>query len=196
MTMRFRLTAVALCVLALFAGADEPEGPPPEATCTLAGAEVECAAAHYRAGRSPAHLAGNASGCARSDPQAWPPRPQACEPTADGRGRYAGFVPGVVPGAVQEPGDLSWTAAYPLLARWLLLYYGALHVVRDHWSALKAWADGAARVAAAGGGDSLPDFWVWGDWCAVEARSTCTPGTGPQAAASNYILALKAMATS
>ena len=106
---------------------------------------------------------------------------------------YAGFVPGVVPGSVQKPGDLSWTAAYPLIARWLLLYHGALHVVRDHWASLKAWADGVARVAAEGGGDALPDFWVWGDWCAVEARSTCTPGTGPQAAASNYILALKAM---
>ena len=49
-----RLCSVALCVFALFARADEPEGPPPEATCTLEGAEVECAAAHYRAGRSPA----------------------------------------------------------------------------------------------------------------------------------------------
>ena len=29
--------------------------------------------------------------------------------------------------------------------------------------------------------------------CAVEARSICTDGTGPQAAAANYLLALKAM---
>ena len=26
---------------------------------------------------------------------------------------YAGFIPGVVPGPVQQPGDLSWTSAYP-----------------------------------------------------------------------------------
>eukprot|EP00966_Prymnesium_polylepis_P022729 522949-Prymnesium_polylepis.1 len=58
---------------------------------------------------------------------------------------YAGFVPGVVSGAVQRPGDLSWTAAYPLIARWLLLYHGALHLVAQHWLSLKSWADGAAR---------------------------------------------------
>ncbi len=81
------------------------------------------------------------------------------------------------------------TAAYPLVARWLLLYHGALHTVREHWPGLKAWADGAKGK----GGEGLPDFYVWGDWCAVEARSVCTPGTGPQAAAANYVLALKAM---
>ena len=76
-----------------------------------------------------------------------------------------------------------------MVARWLLLYHGALHTVREHWPGLKAWADGAKGK----GGEGLPDFYVWGDWCAVEARSVCTPGTGPQAAAANYVLALKAM---
>ena len=32
-----------------------------------------------------------------------------------------------------------------------------------------------------------------GDWCAVEARASCTPGTGPQAAAASWVLALRAM---
>ena len=90
-------------------------------------------------------------------------------------GKYAGFVPGVVPGDVHSasttPGDLSWTAAYPLIARWLQLYYGEAMkpVVRDHWSSLKAWADGVAALAKTERSDGLPDFYVWGDWCAVEA---------------------------
>jgi alpha-L-rhamnosidase len=111
-------------------------------------------------------------------------------PTGDA---YAGFVPGVVPGTVQKPGDLSWTAAYPLVARWLLLYHGALPVIRDHWLSLKLWADGAIAIAKSKSKDGLPDFFVWGDWCAVEARSIATPGTGPQAAAANFLLAMKAM---
>ena len=73
----------------------------------------------------------------------------------------------------------SCSCCVELIARWLLLYHGSLHVVRDHWPSLKAWADGAARVAAARGGDALPDFYVWGDWCAVEGRNESTPGTGP-----------------
>ena len=55
-------------------------------------------------------------------------------------------------------------------------------------------ADGADAVGKKERKDGLPDFFTWGDWCAVEARSICTPGTGPQAAASNFLLALKAMA--
>ena len=34
----------------------------------------------------------------------------------------------------------------------------------------------------------------FGDWCAIESRSVCTPNTGPPAAAANYLLALEAMA--
>ena len=65
---------------------------------------------------------------------------------------------------VQKPGDLSWTAAYAQIARYLLRYHGALGAVRDHWPSIRRWAEGAARVAAGG----LPDFYIWGDWCAVE----------------------------
>ena len=80
-------------------------------------------------------------------------------------GKYRGFVPGVVPRAASAPGDLSWTAAYPLIARWLLLYFGeaATPVVRSHWPSLKAWADSVAAVARATRKDGLPDFYVWGD---------------------------------
>lgn len=110
-------------------------------------------------------------------------------------GAYAGFVPSVVPSVrkMQLPGDLSWTAAYPLIARWHLRYYGTIDLVRDHWPSLKRWADGAERVAKGNRTDGLPDFFVWGDWCCVEGREECTPGTGPQAAASNWLLAVRAM---
>lgn len=154
-------------------------------------------------------------------------------------GEYAGFVPNVVPYGASHggfPGDLSWTAAYPLIARWLLLYHGAIHIVRDHWAALTAWTDGVAAAGAAAHADALPDFYVrrlrlalkalflrrarplgpvpsaserlparsharvgalhvqiFGDWCAVEAREQCQVGTGPQAAAANWLLALQAM---
>jgi hypothetical protein len=81
---------------------------------------------------------------------------------------FNGFIPGVVPGSVQKPGDISWTAAYPLIAHWMMLYYGDTATARDHWPNLKAWADGAAREVKAAGkwhrDDNLPDFFVWGDW--------------------------------
>ena len=32
-----------------------------------------------------------------------------------------------------------------------------------------------------------------GDWCAVQDRATCTPGTGAQAASANFLLALQSM---
>ena len=35
------------------------------------------------------------------------------------------------------PDDISWTSAYPLIAQWLLQYYGDVGVVEDHWESLK-----------------------------------------------------------
>lgn len=107
---------------------------------------------------------------------------------------YWGFVPEVVPGAVNPPGDLSWTAAFPLIANWLHVYYGDLEPARKHWPALVAWTNGVLRAARQRNGTAaLPDFFTCGDWCAVQARAQCTPGTGPEAAAANYLLAVKAM---
>lgn len=86
--------------------------------------------------------------------------------------------------------DASWTAAYPLDAGFLLKYYGDLPSVNEHWPTLRLFVDGYLRVAngptfrnstSAG----LPDFYYWGDWCAIEPRVTATPGTGPQAAGAN-----------
>jgi hypothetical protein len=113
---------------------------------------------------------------------------------------YTGFVPGVVPGSVQKPGDLSWTAAYPQVARpppspppsttstttisttsttctsqvarYLLRYHGALGAVRDHWASIKLWADGAARVA---GPQGLPDFFTWGAPSESRTHNLLTP---------------------
>ena len=119
-------------------------------------------------------------------------------------GGNGGFVAGVVPGrtstAVPVEGvktgglDISWSAAYPMDASWLLRYYGDLLSVKEHWPSLKLYTDGQLRVAKGQrNGTGLPDFWTWGDWCAVEPRATATPSTGPQAAAANFLLALQAM---
>ena len=117
---------------------------------------------------------------------------------------YSGFVPFVVPAEPPPlsgtrrpgwaPGDLSWTAAYPIVVRTMLLFYGDRALAAEHWPHLAAWADGIARVANSSSHDEqLPTFSVFGDWSCVEPRATCTRGTGPQLAASNYLLALKAM---
>eukprot|EP00911_Craspedida_sp_UC1_P002962 UC1_evm2s2160 len=111
---------------------------------------------------------------------------------------YRGFVASVVPGRTLGrkspafPGDISWTAAYPLIVRWMNLYYGDLAVVRDHWVDLIAWTDAQRREMAPS--DAVPCFFVWGDWCAPdEPRSNLTAGTGERSAAANYILAVEAM---
>lgn len=85
--------------------------------------------------------------------------------------------------------DISWAAAYALEAAWLIQYYGDTAGPKAHWASIKAWVDGQLRQAA---NDTVPDFFTWGDWCAVGARSVVTPATGPEAAAANFLLALKA----
>ena len=45
-----------------------------------------------------------------------------------------GNVPVNVPATeAVRPMDISWTAAYPLIANWLWLYYGDIRAVREHW---------------------------------------------------------------
>ena len=109
---------------------------------------------------------------------------------------WAGFVPGVVPGTVGHKGnfhdDISWTAAYPLIAQWLHLYYGDVAVVAEHWGSLKAYVDAQKRQMEPA--DGLPCFWVYGDWCSpVVPRHNASVASGPPAAAANYILAVEAM---
>jgi hypothetical protein len=85
--------------------------------------------------------------------------------------------------------DISWSSAYPLIAHWVLAYYGDEAVVLDHWPTLNRYMDGLME-----GVPGVPSFWTWGDWCAVESRAVATPGTGPELAAFNFILSVDAMA--
>ena len=124
--------------------------------------------------------------------------------TGSNRGFVASRVPGRAPSTIPAFGrdsngnDISWSAAYPLDAGFLLRYYGDLASVTEHWPALMLYMDSQLRVANAptyanSTSRGLPDFYYWGDWCAVEPRVNATPGTGPQAAAANFLLALRAM---
>jgi hypothetical protein len=59
--------------------------------------------------------------------------------------------------------DLSWTAAFPLIAHWLYKYYAdTAHIVK-HWVSLKKYIDGVHEAASSSKG-GLPAFWTWGDW--------------------------------
>jgi len=88
--------------------------------------------------------------------------------------------------------DISWTAAYPLIARWMLKYYGDTRVVTRHFDSLMQFVDGV--LANANKTNGLPNPWVYGDWCSMEDRTKSRPGTGPELSAFNYILSLDAMA--
>ena len=54
-------------------------------------------------------------------------------------GPLAGFVPMVVPGSTAKADDISWTAAYPLIASWLFEYYEDTSVLKRHWPSLKMY---------------------------------------------------------
>jgi alpha-L-rhamnosidase len=124
--------------------------------------------------------------------------------TGPNKGFVASRVPGRAPSTIPAFGlsangnDVSWSAAYPLDASFLLRYYGDLASVAEHWPTLMLYMDSQLRVANGPTYDNstsrgLPDFYYWGDWCAVEPRAKATPGTGPQAAAANFLMALRAM---
>eukprot|EP00750_Incisomonas_marina_P022045 INCI4830.2.p1 GENE.INCI4830.2~~INCI4830.2.p1 ORF type:complete len:1072 (-),score=158.19 INCI4830.2:421-3636(-) len=119
-----------------------------------------------------------------------------------------GDVPGVVPtpglgagwGSGLEAGpdgitDISWSAAYPLITRWMLQFYGDERVVADHYPNLVRFMDNLHTHAQANSTtEGLPDYFTWGDWCAVENRSLATPGTGPELAGFHFLLGVDAMA--
>jgi hypothetical protein len=71
---------------------------------------------------------------------------------------------------------LQWTAAYPVIAHWLLQYYGDLAVVREHWPTLQLFMDNQrAQMKGNQSAPPVPDFWCV---CArarvcVCARSCC-----------------------
>ena len=70
------------------------------------------------------------------------------------RGFVASRVPGRAPTSIPAFGqssngnDISWSAAYPLDAGFLLRYYGDLATVREHWPSLMLYMDGQLRVAS------------------------------------------------
>ena len=100
-----------------------------------------------------------------------------------------GGIPPVAPGKAAPEGDISWTAAFPLITNWLVEYYGDTSKARELWPSLVLYIDGLKREALG----KLPQFWEWGDWCSVQNRTLERLGTGPPAAAANYILAVEAM---
>lgn len=55
---------------------------------------------------------------------------------------------------------------------------------------VRSQADGAAQIGRATSSDGLPDYYHWGDWAGLEPMATRTHGTGPMAAAANYLLSL------
>ena len=75
----------------------------------------------------------------------------------------AGRVPVVMPchgGVDAQSNDISWTAAFVMIARWLLAYHGDLAIIQELWSGLQTWI---ARQLAQAGPDGLPDFFTYGD---------------------------------
>eukprot|EP00041_Stephanoeca_diplocostata_P035091 m.1225772 g.1225772 ORF g.1225772 m.1225772 type:complete len:1068 (-) comp24635_c0_seq1:2136-5339(-) len=106
-----------------------------------------------------------------------------------------GFVPVVVPchgGVDAAENDLSWTAGFPLIARWLVEYYGDTETVRPLWNNLRLWADGQLANATVNDkhADGLPDFSSYGDLCAPSRTSANAANVAQVAAASSFLQAL------
>jgi len=72
-------------------------------------------------------------------------------------------------------------------------HYNSVRPAERHWPTLVLFMENLLTLAVKDCPDSLPNFWTWGDWCAVEARATATPGTGPELASFNFIAALDQM---
>lgn len=108
-----------------------------------------------------------------------------------------GDLPGAAPGSAGgRVTDISWTAAYPLIASWLWEHYTDTGPASDHIKSLEKFVNFLHDQAVAKKRPhDIADFFIWGDWCAVESRALATPTTGPELAAFNYILSLDAMAT-
>ena len=92
--------------------------------------------------------------------------------TQKGNGDVLGVVPAGAAGNSSEnlpsPADggvtdISWSAAFPLITRWLYLYYGDLDIVEEMYPALDSFV---SMLTKAGKSEpqSLADFYTWGDW--------------------------------
>ncbi|EDQ88845.1 uncharacterized protein MONBRDRAFT_25968 [Monosiga brevicollis MX1] len=112
----------------------------------------------------------------------------------------SGDVPGVVPStnnvgetAASKATDISWSAAYVLIADFVYQMYGDLTIAAELYDSLHAYLNNLNALATTEPG-GLADFFTWGDWCPFQARALATPATGPELAAFNWILSLDAMA--
>lgn len=63
--------------------------------------------------------------------------------------------------------DISWSAAFPLITSWLYLYHGDVGIVEEMYPALAEFVDFLNNAALSEPG-KLADFFIWGDWCAVQ----------------------------
>jgi hypothetical protein len=71
--------------------------------------------------------------------------------------------------------DISWTAAYVLIASWMNLYYNDVRVVSRHYPTMRLYMENLVTAAQERPLD-IADFFTWGDWCCVEvgsARCVC-----------------------
>jgi alpha-L-rhamnosidase len=115
-------------------------------------------------------------------------------------------VPGVVPtksqqydpqracgneGGVQQGcTDISWTAAYPLISDGISRHFGEDSLIQQHYNSIAEYMENLYDSS----NDTLPAFFIWGDWCSMQPRAIATPSTGPPAASVNWIFSADAMA--
>lgn len=91
-------------------------------------------------------------------------------------------------------GDVSWTAAFPIILNWMWKHYGDRRIVEELYPTSKEFVDFLHKEALLQLNSSLVSYYEWGDWCSNQSRIVARDSTGPPAAAFNYILALDAMA--
>lgn len=125
----------------------------------------------------------------------------------------SGDVPGVVPATARpevfpshqqhvslemdrssQCADISWTAAYPLISRWVWEYVGDKSGPLSRYESLARYMQNLLRIAnTTAPTPGLATCWTWGDWCAVQARAVASPATGPELAGAHFVAALDAM---
>ena len=89
--------------------------------------------------------------------------------------------------------DVSWSGAFPVILRWMWEHYADKRIVKEHYDTSKRFVDGLRAQANELLNSTLASFYVWGDWCSNQSREIATAGSGPPAAAFNFILSLDAM---
>ena len=118
---------------------------------------------------------------------------------AHGSPAVDGYVPVVVPchrGVDAGMNDISWTAGFVMVTRWLLLYYGDVDAAHTYYMPLRRWVEGQLRNATsteAAPGPGLPDFSCYGDLSSNFMNAANRKDVGQKAAAANFLVALGAM---